>query len=462
MRGNELTVMKRILIVDDTSENLRNAEYILRDKYLISLTKSGEQAFELIKRVKVDLILLDILMPDMDGYEVMEKLTQNPSTASIPVIFITGDTDKTSEAKCLGMGAVDYIKKPFIPDALLGRVQKALEFEDMRINLKKDANCDPMTNLWNRRYLKEYIEDAGLSGSSGAFLMMDIDNFKSINDSFGHDIGDRALMCFADTLHDYAGKNMCAGRLGGDEFVLFFKGEYSVDVIAEECRNLIAALEIKLNNLSSQFSSDDIFLGNNMSVSIGIAMMPQDGNAFDVLYKNADKSLYYIKQNGKRGYHFYQKDCNAAESDELQRNQIDIIHLKMMIEEKNNDKGAYKVGYDGFQKIYRFVSRCVERSGQPVQIMLFTLTSKRNDRDILDIAVKDLASAATKSLRRGDVVAKYGDYQYVVILNGTTTENGKIAAERTVSRWNKIHVNDDDISITYEIQSIEKKNGGKK
>lgn len=449
--------MKRILVVDDEPENLKSVEHILHNKYLVSLVKSGNQAFELMKRVRIDLILLEILMPEMDGYEVLEKLHDDPMTSSIPIIFLTGDAGKTSEAKCLAMGAVDYIRKPIMPDVLLGRINKVFEFEDIKSSLERDASCDPMTNLWNRRYIKDYIEAAGLDGSTGAFLMMDIDNFKSINDSFGHDIGDRALMCFAETLRDYAGKNMCAGRLGGDEFVMFFKGKFSIEEIAKECQNLIATLEIKLNRLEELCQEDNISLGNNMSVSIGVAMMPQDGNTFDILYKNADKALYFIKQNGKRGYHFYQRDCNELES-ETQKNQIDIIHLKMLIEEKSQENGAYKVGLDGFQKIYRFVARSVERSGQSVQIVLFTLNDGNRSPKDMPEAMKNLADAASKSLRRGDVVAKYGNYQYVVILIGADSSNGKIAAKRTVNEWNKIQKNQEsDISISYEMQSIEAK-----
>ena len=130
----------------------------------------------------------------------------------------------------------------------------------------------------------------------------------------------------------------------------------------------------------------------------------------------------------------------------------------MLIEEKSQENGAYKVGLDGFQKIYRFVARSVERSGQSVQIVLFTLNDGNRSPKDMPEAMKNLADAASKSLRRGDVVAKYGNYQYVVILIGADSSNGKIAAKRTVNEWNKIQKNQEsDISISYEMQSIEAK-----
>lgn len=446
--------MKRILAVDDVKDNLKMVENILKTQYLVSLAKSGTEALELLKRVRIDLVLLDIVMPDMDGYEVMKKIAQDPDIMGIPVIFLTGDADKDTEVKCLEMGAVDFIRKPITPEVLIGRIKKAMEFEDVKTNLERDASCDPMTNLWNRRYIRDYIEAAGAVGSRGAFLMLDIDDFKSINDSYGHDTGDKALICFAETLSGYTGKNMCAGRLGGDEFVLFFKGDYSTEDISEECRKLIASIEIRLSRLTEACGDVNVSTDLGISVSIGIAMMPTDGNSFDVLYQNADKALYYIKQNGKRGYHFYQKSLNGIDN-EQQRNQIDIVHLRMMIEEKGQECGAYKVGYDGFQKIYRFVARCVERNDQPVQIVLFTITGNKNGEDISE-AMNSLSSAASKSLRRGDVIARFSGCQYVVILMGASTDNGKIAAERAVKRWKKIQSPDSGLSISYEIQSIEK------
>jgi diguanylate cyclase (GGDEF)-like protein len=454
--GNKGDTMKRILVVDDVSINLRTVEKILKDQYRLSLAKSGEQALELLGRVKIDLVLLDLCMPDMDGYEVLEKIKGNHETKGIPVIFLTGDTDRDSEARCLELGAVDFIRKPIVPEVLIGRIKKAIEFEDTRQTLERSASCDPMTDLWNRRYITEFISEAKSDKTEGAFLMLDIDNFKSVNDSYGHDFGDKALICFADTLQEYAGKNICAGRLGGDEFVLFFRGRYSTDEISEECRKLIAVMEIRLNELTDAAVEQSAKKREPMSVSIGIAMMPEDGTTFSELYKNADKALYYIKQNGKKGFHFYQKLLNGPDDEEMKRSQIDIIQLKMMIEEKGQEFGAYKVEYDGFQKIYRFISRCLERKNQPVQIVLFTIQGENEDRDVMRKAMTELATAASGSLRRGDVIAKFSDCQYVVILIDASIENGRRAAERAMSRWNKIQKNS-ELSLNYEIQSIEKK-----
>lgn len=119
--------VKHILIVDDVTTNLRCVGAILKDYYKVSMVKSGEQAFQFLKNTIPDLILLDISMPEMDGYQVMEKIHQNDCCNRIPIIFLTADTNQDSALKGIEMGAVDYIMKPFEPDDMIKRIRKALE-----------------------------------------------------------------------------------------------------------------------------------------------------------------------------------------------------------------------------------------------------------------------------------------------------------------------------------------------
>ena len=130
--------MRHILIVDDNTTNLKTAASVLESEYTLSMAKSGKQALNFLKKNKPDLILLDILMPDMDGYETMEKIKLNPETSSIPIIFLTADTEPGSEARGLSNGAVDYITKPFNKEAMLGRIEHVLLMDDMRRNLASE------------------------------------------------------------------------------------------------------------------------------------------------------------------------------------------------------------------------------------------------------------------------------------------------------------------------------------
>lgn len=131
--------MKHILMVDDSTTNLKSAAEVLQPYYQLSMAKSGRQAMQFLKKSIPDLILLDLMMPEMDGYSVMEQIKLNPLTAGIPIIFLTADSEQASERKGLQMGAMDFITKPFKAEAMLGRIEKVLQMEDMRKNLLGEA-----------------------------------------------------------------------------------------------------------------------------------------------------------------------------------------------------------------------------------------------------------------------------------------------------------------------------------
>lgn len=122
--------MKHILLVDDVSTNLKYEDLILKNEYKITMAKSGQEALECLKSVVPDLVLLDIRMQDMDGYEVMERMKKDPETADIPVIFLTADADESSEERGIALGAADFIRKPFQPQTLLDRIESVWKMEE--------------------------------------------------------------------------------------------------------------------------------------------------------------------------------------------------------------------------------------------------------------------------------------------------------------------------------------------
>ena len=194
-----------------------------------------------------------------------------------------------------------------------------------------------------------------------------------------------------------------------------------------------------------------------MSVSIGIAKAPFDGTDFATLYSKADKSLYFVKQNGKNSYHFFSEE-QSVERNALKHKgtQVDLNHLKGFIQEMGYKKGAYQVEYDGFKKIYRFVSRCIARTGQDVQIVLFTLTDYEGNLPKLEYlinAMDYLRRAVVESIRRGDVATDYSSSQLVVILMDSSEEDGKMVADRVV---NKYHAYGpfENVQLTYDLQSV--------
>jgi len=441
--------MKHILMVDDVATNLKCAAEVLKDSYDITTARSGKQALLIVKEYVPDLILLDINMPEMDGYEVMEKLKENPDTKDIPIIFLTAETDQASEVKGLKMGAMDFIRKPFEPEVMRSRIDKILQMTDQKRELADIARKDGLTDLLNRRYLENMLDKADTSAVQGYFLLLDLDNFKLVNDNFGHMIGDEVLIKFSKVLKEEVEDKDAVCRVGGDEFVVFISGENSDDKIKSIARRLIAGIEFEVNDLISDACDF------KLSVSVGIAEKPVDGKTFQELYSAADKALYYVKQNGKRGYHFYHAEGDK-EKDDDENSLINLLQLQRLIQERGHQSGAYRVEYDGFKRIYHFVSRCMERKSQDVQLVLFTIA----DRKAVDVdssktvaAIETLEEAVSKSLRRGDVATRCGNTQYVTILMNASAQNGKQIVERIRKKFTEL-LGDEDIYLEYEMQNV--------
>ncbi|MDD6491922.1 MAG: diguanylate cyclase [Firmicutes bacterium] len=442
--------MKHILIVDDVTTNLKCAVEVLKDTYEVSTAKSGKCALDLLKKSIPDLILLDVDMPDMNGYEVMERLSMEEQLKDIPVIFLTTGSDRESEIKGLKMGAMDIVRKPFEPEIMCSRISKILQMTEQRKELLDIAQKDGLTDLLNRRYMEKLLNQTDTRERKGFFFLLDLDNFKMINDTFGHVVGDDVLISFARVLKEEVSSAGTVCRLGGDEFAVYISEENRKEEITQIARRMIAGIEFEINELLPEACDFKV------SVSVGIAEKPLDGNSFIELYAAADKALYYVKQNGKRGYHFYRdtkKERRNSEEDTL----IDLLQLQRLIREEEHEAGAYRVEYDGFKRIYRFVSRCMERKSQDVQLVLFTIQDTSEDETDsirMDHGMRGLEQAVANSLRRGDVATKCGKMQYVAILLNASYENGNLVAQRIQKRFNKI-MNDNTLLLSYEIQSVE-------
>lgn len=444
--------MKHILMVDDVATNLKCAVEVLKGDYEISTAKSGRQAFLLLKEFTPDLILLDINMPEMNGYEVMEKLKEDPGTKDIPIIFLTAETDRGSEVKGLKMGAMDFIRKPFEPEIMRSRIDKILQMTDQKKELMSIAQKDGLTDLLNRRYLENMLNKTDSAQEKGFFMLLDLDNFKRVNDTFGHVVGDDVLIRFSKVLQEEVEAKDSVCRVGGDEFIVFFSGESDKDKIKSTARRMIAGIEFELNDLLAD--SCDF----KLSVSMGIAEKPEAGSTFSELYSAADKALYYVKQNGKRGYHFYNSEDKGKDHEE-ENNLINLLQLQRLIQEKGQGSGAYRVEYDGFKRIYHFVSRCMERKSQDVQLVLFTVVDNENaeiETERALAAMEVLEEAVSKSLRRGDVATKCGNTQYVAILMNASSENGDLVVRRIKKKFSELR-EDEGLSLEYEMLSVGKK-----
>lgn len=448
--------MKNILIIDDDKLNLATARKVLSDEYKVIPAIKGTQALTYLKSGDCDMILLDINMPEMDGFEVLKRIREMEHCKDIPVIFLTADNDSETETRCFKEGAIDYIAKPFVPEVMRSRVGRALELEELRCSLArrleqktrevsdmKNKSCqDALTGLWNRSYTEETVNAMISQGTTGALMMIDLDNFKAINDNYGHIAGDRTLKMFADTLRDLAGEHDVLCRIGGDEFVVFIADITTKSEISSRAANIISNLCHKLE--ACKFET-------NSSVSIGIAQTPEDGTEFNKLYNSADKALYYVKQNGKNSYHFF-SDKMQAEKKRGEKN-VDLKYIRAFMNRSDNGKGVYSLDFESFHHVYHFIHRFIERSKRDVQTLLFTV-SENGVRDLdvteTELALETLEKAICMSLRRSDVSTRYSSKQLIVILMDANEENGDMVAGRILKCFKEIYTGR-NIQIDYDI-----------
>jgi len=448
--------MIHILIVDDNKANLTSAKTALADTYKVTAVVSGEQALKFLEKNTPDMILLDINMPDMDGFEVLEVIKRD-ELCDIPVIFLTADNDAETEQRCFDAGAQDFIAKPFVPAVMRSRISRILELEDLRKSLanrldekirevsdiKSKSFRDALTDLWNRAYTEEKVEELLREGVKGALFMMDMDNFKAINDNYGHMAGDNTLKKFASTLVKYANDNDIICRIGGDEFMTFVVGDVSKSALSNHAADIISDM--------CYYLDEECKFETNSSVSVGIAQFPEDGNDFKTLYNAADKALYHVKQNGKNSYHFF-SDQHAAENSRA-NNSVDIQQLKEMMCRTDPGKGAYMLEYDNFHYVYNFIRRIVERHDKDVNTVLFTLRNDNADVNEVEKAVELLDRAIFTSLRRADVSTRYSSRQVIVLLFEAKEDGGKVCAERILERFQKMY--NGDLVFDYDIVKME-------
>ena len=287
--------LKTILIVDDEKINIDILLGLLDQSYNVIPAKSGEKAFEILEKKVIDLILLDIVMPSMDGFEVCERLKNSDKTRDIPVIFITASTDEQSIEKAYDIGGADYVTKPFRPRELLSRVKKELEIQTMMSELKLLASTDFMTKLYNRRHFAKASESildlAKRQNQNLCVAMLDIDKFKNINDIYGHKVGDEVIIEVARKLTEHQRKSDIACRYGGEEFVvlLFNTALDTAKIVSQRIR--VAIEETTLLEINSKL---------RFTVSIGVSQINMENkNSLDDALKRADEALYKAKQSGR-------------------------------------------------------------------------------------------------------------------------------------------------------------------
>lgn len=450
--------MKTILVVDDDKLNLSAARKVLSGEYKVIPVVRGTQVLSYLENEECDMILLDISMPEMDGFELLRKIRTMENGKDIPVIFLTADNDTETETRCFKEGAIDFIVKPFVPTVMQSRIGRALELEELRRGLadklekktrevsdiRSKSYQDVLTGLWNRAYTENAVNEMISQEKKGALFMLDMDNFKAVNDNYGHIAGDETLKIFAGTLKKFAGEGDILCRIGGDEFMIFVKGVTEKSELSSRAADIISDFQKKFAALSFEIEC---------SVSIGIAQTPEDGLEFNKLYNSADKALYYVKQNGKNAYHFF--------SDKLQKEKsragkiVDLKYINSLMSRADDGQGAYFLDIDSFHHVYNFICRFVKRNEKDVQTVLFTVNEENQEIDVteMELILETLEKAIYTSLRRSDVSTRYSSKQIVVILMDTDEVNGSMVADRILDCFYKMYSHQ-EVQIDYDIACI--------
>lgn len=287
-----------LLVVDDQPINIRVINELFRADCDMHMATCGEQAIAISQSLQPDLILLDIMMDGMDGLEVCRRLKRDPTTAAIPIIFITAKGEANDEALGLELGAVDYMSKPLNPAIVRARVKTHLTLKMQGDYLKQLASLDGLTGIANRRAFDQRLAEAwghaSREGETLSLMMIDIDYFKRFNDHFGHLEGDQCLRRVAAVLADAVKRPYdTVARFGGEEFACILP-----DTDAQGALKLAQQIQHSISQLAIAHPASKV--SDDLTLSIGIASLkPKIGRHETELIGLADTALYQAKSDGR-------------------------------------------------------------------------------------------------------------------------------------------------------------------
>ncbi len=262
--NTELPNPNRVLVIDDEPSIHKLIAARLRPEGIVVTGElDGVRGIARAITESIDLILLDVGLPNLDGFQVCRKLKEHPSTRNIPIIFLTGDTTMDAKIRGLDMGAVDYVTKPFEQAELRARVRAGLRTKRLQDILERQSFLDGLTGLWNRPYLDQRLESelnvAHRYGRPLGLMMTDIDHFKLVNDTYGHLFGDIVLQGVAEELRGYARRSDIVARYGGEEFAVLLTdtplsaGSFVAELLRASEENLRFEVHDQLVTVTASF-----------------------------------------------------------------------------------------------------------------------------------------------------------------------------------------------------------------
>ena len=356
-----------MLIIDDDEINREILKLLFQDKYAILEADSGEEGLEVIKACSgnIDVVLLDLIMPGLSGFDVLQERNNHEDFKNIPVLVITSSAAMDDQIKAFELGANDYITKPFIPEIVVSRVdnvlashRRFLSIEAQAQELKIKSELDIMTGLYNKPTVEYLIhERIKADRRSSVLFVIDIDNFKYVNDSDGHLAGDHVIKIIADLISSHFRKTDIVGRVGGDEFVVLMTDIPSKEIVYKKVNELIQIMRYKPN----------LTIPANVTLSIGIASNEKNELSYGELFKRADEALYLAKEDGKACYREYGIEPIDANDDErpvillISRNRsvcsivnanitteariVEVLDIEDLDKVKQHDKDKFALAY---------------------------------------------------------------------------------------------------------------------
>lgn len=286
-----------VLIIDDMHMNMFTLTHILKDEYNVCAAESGADGLEVAKNVRPNIILLDIIMPDMNGFEVIAALKEDPDTRDIPVIFITGQDSDSDEEQGLLLGAVDYITKPFSTHIVKLRIHNHLKFHKQEQVIQELSTLDPLTSLVTRKYIDTIMDAEWQKALKGnlpvSLVIFNIDNFSDYNEKYGQSNGDHALKELSKIIiRNIDGPGRFAARWSGDEIAVLMPSA-----------NAQTAMEFSENvqkNIAQERSSLDSNILTGFTTSIGVSSAtPAPGLTASTLVDDATVAVAQAKAEGR-------------------------------------------------------------------------------------------------------------------------------------------------------------------
>jgi diguanylate cyclase (GGDEF)-like protein len=331
----------RILVVDDDrTMRLALVDAFLKENYEVEEASNGMHALNICKRRMPDLVLMDAVMPELDGFDACQMIRDTAQGADIPVLMVTALEDEDSIVRAFSSGATDYIAKPINFSVMKQRVARLIKANKAEKDVKKLAYHDPLTGLPNRAQLKQQIRiivnRASIEKQRFAILFLDLDRFKMINDTLGHDAGDLLLKAVADRIRHCVRESDFIARLGGDEFTILLENIESPDSASNVAEKICRSV-----------GQPFVFMQQKMFVttSIGISIFPDDGEDVSALIKHADSAMFRAKEK-RNNFCFYEQGMEAEIAKRLRleqelRKAIDddelVLHYQPQVHLKTGD-----------------------------------------------------------------------------------------------------------------------------